>query len=104
MWVAGVRGPWGGAARRGGWWGGAARVVEMLAGIERGGGAGKALAARWVAETRVWVGEGERSAAHWLARRSGSTVGAAAAAIETAERLETLAATSEAFRAGQLSE
>jgi len=39
-----------------------------------------------------------------LARRAGSTVAAAAAAIETAARLEALAATAAAFRAGQLSE
>jgi len=39
-----------------------------------------------------------------LARRSGTTLGAAAAALETVERLESLPVTDEAFRAGRLSE
>ena len=82
----------------------AAVLVEVFARIERRAAAGKALAARRVADTGVWAASGERSAAHWLARRAGSTVGAAAAAIETAERLEVLPATGEAFVAGRLSE
>ena len=75
----------------------AAVLVEVFARIERRAAAGKALAARRVADTGVWAASGERSAAHWLARRAGSTVGAAAAAIETAERLEVLPATGEAL-------
>jgi Domain of unknown function (DUF222) len=82
----------------------AAELVEAFSRIERRGAAGKALAAHRVAVSRVWVGAGDRSAAHWLARRAGSTVGAAAAVMETAVRLEGLPATAEAFRSGQLSE
>ena len=84
--------------------GDAATLVAVFTRGERLCAAGKALAARRVAETRVWCAEGERSAAHWLARRSGTTLGAAAAALETVERLDDLAVTGEAFRSGRLSE
>src|SRR5438552_16848613 len=65
--------------------------------------AGKALAARRVAESDHWRGAGERSAAHWLARRAGSSVGAAMATLETAARLPELPAVDRAVRAGELS-
>ena len=84
--------------------GDAATLVEVFATVKKLCGAGEALAARRVAETMEWRRAGERSAAHWLARRTGSTVGAAAASIETAQRLEDLPATDEAFRTGRLSQ
>ena len=65
--------------------------------------AGKALAARRVAESDHWRGAGERSAAHSLARRAGSSVGAAMATLETAARLPELPAVDRAVRAGELS-
>ena len=83
--------------------GDAAALVEVFATVKKLCGAGEALAARRVAETMEWRRAGERSAAHWLARRTGSTVGAAAASIETAQRLEDLPATDQAFRTGRLS-
>jgi hypothetical protein len=61
------------------------------------------LCTRRVAETQVWASEGDRSAAHWLARTTGSTVGAAVATVETARRLEELSATEDALRSGRLS-
>ena len=46
-------------------------LVDTFATIEKLGAAGKALAARRVADSNLWRGAGERSAAHWLARRGG---------------------------------
>jgi hypothetical protein len=58
-----------------------------------------------VAETNAWDdGAGDRSAAHWLARRTGTTVAEAKAKLEVADRLTDLPTTAEAFRAGLLSE
>src|SRR5437879_9966476 len=65
----------------------AAGLVDAFATIEKLGAAGKALAARRVAEANHWRGAGERSAAHWLARRSGTSIGSTMAALETAARL-----------------
>src|SRR5207244_6870412 len=48
--------------------------------------------------------ERERSAAHFIAHKTGTSVGRTQAALETAERLAQLPATAEAFRAGTLSE
>jgi Domain of unknown function (DUF222) len=82
----------------------AAALAEMFARGERLCAAGKALVARRVADVGVWRAAGERSAAHWLARRSGSTVAAAVAALETAQRLQDLPVLDEAYRDGRLSQ
>jgi hypothetical protein len=82
----------------------AARLVELFAKLERLGAAGKALAARRVAESNVWRVEGDRSAAAWLARKTGTSPGAAAGTLEMAERVEFLPGTNEALRAGRLSD
>ena len=82
----------------------AARLVEDFAEIERLAAAGKALAARRMATSGVWRKDGARSAAHWLARHTGTTVGHAVATIETAQRLAELPATEKAVRTGKLSE
>src|SRR5712692_245864 len=81
----------------------AAGLVDTFATIEKLAGAGKALAARRVADSNLWRREGERSAAHWLARRAGSSVGSAMATLETAARLPELPAVNAAMRAGELS-
>src|SRR5437667_10956914 len=78
-------------------------LVDTFATIEKLGAAGKALAARRVAASNLWRGAGERSAAHWLARRAGSSVGAAVATPESARRLGELPALDGAVRAGELS-
>ena len=70
-----------------------ARLVEDFAAIERLAAAGKALAARRMAASGVWRKDGERSAAHWLAKRTGTSVGHAVATVETAQRLSELTAT-----------
>jgi hypothetical protein len=55
-------------------------------------------------ESDAWRVSGERSAAHVVARETGTGVGAAGAVLETARRLDGLPATREAFEAGRLSE
>src|SRR5947209_9179924 len=81
----------------------AAGLADTFATIEKLAGPGKALAARRVADSNLWRGAGERSAAHWLARRAGSSVGSAMATLETAARLDELPAVNAALRAGELS-
>ncbi|MCA1690824.1 MAG: DUF222 domain-containing protein [Acidimicrobiales bacterium] len=82
----------------------ASALVDAFAKIERLGAAGRTLMARRVEETNLWRRQGQRSAAHWMAAKTGSSVGAAAGALATARRLEALPATAEAYRAGELSE
>src|SRR6185503_4611387 len=71
---------------------------------ERIAAAGRIAMAKRVEESNVWRASGERSAAHFLANKTGTTVGKTQAALETAARLEQLPATAEAFRTGKLSE
>jgi hypothetical protein len=73
-----------------------ARCERQLAGIKT------RLAGR-VAETPVWKHQGHRSAAHWLAGESGTSVAEAVTVLETAARLCELPSTTEAVRAGSLS-
>jgi hypothetical protein len=83
---------------------GATRLVELFAWAEHLGAAGKALAAKRVDETGAYRASGERSAADWLAAKTGTNVGTAMRALQTVEALDGLPATSDAFRAGTLSE
>src|SRR5437016_3955418 len=78
-------------------------LVDTFVSLEKLVAAGKALAARRVAESNLWRGAGERSAAHWLARRSGTSIGNAMATLETAARLPELPGVDRAVRAGELS-
>ena len=78
-------------------------VVADAAAIEKMAAMVKALAATWAADVGVWRRTGDRSPAHHLARTTGTTVGQAAEAIDTARRLESLAATGAAARGGELS-
>jgi hypothetical protein len=82
----------------------ALRLLEVFTEIERLGAAGRTLVAKRVEESNVWRASGERSAAHFIAHKTGTSVGRTQAALETAERLRELPATAEAFRAGTLSE
>src|ERR1700724_2788235 len=81
----------------------AARVMADAAAIENMVATVKAMAAAWVADTGVWRGGGDRSAAHHLARTTGTTVGQAMEAIDTARRLDALPEVAARARAGQLS-
>ena len=81
----------------------AARVVAEAAAIEKMAATVKALAAARVADTGGWRSGGDRSAAHHLARTTGTTVGAAAEAIKAARRLDALPEAAAAARRGELS-
>jgi hypothetical protein len=81
----------------------AALAVEEASAIEKMAATVKALAAARVARTDLWRRRGDRSAAHELARTTGTSVGQAAQALETAKRLEALPTTAAAARRGELS-
>jgi len=81
----------------------ASAVVEVAGAIERMAGTVKALAAVRSAEAGSWRAAGDRSAAHHLARRTGTSVSQASEAIETARRLSHLPGVSAAARSGVLS-
>ena len=53
----------------------AEELVEQFSGLEKVAAAGKAIAARRVADSGLWRDRGERSPAHWMARRTGEPVG-----------------------------
>src|SRR5437870_3771651 len=82
----------------------AARVVELSTEAERIAGALRTLAVRRVEETKTWQKDGHRSAAQWVAAKTGIMLGQAIGVVETARRLEELPATREAFCSGRLSE
>jgi hypothetical protein len=81
----------------------ARRLAELLARGERICSAGKMLAARRVDECATWTGGGVRSSEEWLAAVSGTTVGAAVAQLDTAERLATQPAVEQAVKSGEVS-
>jgi hypothetical protein len=81
----------------------AERLVREFALIEHAAAAGKALAAKRVAESGKWRKAGVRSEAEWLAQTTGESVGAARAALDTANHLRDAPATAEVFRRGELS-
>src|SRR5579859_2857641 len=81
----------------------AAGVMKDAAAIENMAAVVKAAAAAWVADTGVWRQGGDRSAAHHLARTTGTTVGQAMEAIDTARRLDALPEVAAKARAGELS-
>jgi uncharacterized protein DUF222 len=82
----------------------AARLVELFSEAERIAAAGRTLAARRVAESRLWKRQGHHTAAHWVAAATGTTITDAQRVLATAKRLEELPDTREAFQAGRLSE
>jgi hypothetical protein len=71
--------------------------------IERLAAGAKGRLARKVEESRAWQAEGDRSAADWMARRSGTSSGRARAELETSKRLAGLGATDKAVARGVLS-
>ena len=81
----------------------AACVVEDAAAIKNMAATVEALAAARVAETALWKRDGDRSAAHQLARTTGTSVNQAKDALDAARRLRELPATEAAARRGELS-
>jgi hypothetical protein len=64
----------------------AARVVEDAAAIKNMAATVEALAAARVAETELWKRDGDRSAAHQLARTTGTSIGQAQGTLKAAQR------------------
>jgi hypothetical protein len=81
----------------------AVRVVEDAAAIEKMAATVKALAAARVSETNLWRRDGDLSPAHHLARTTGTPIGQARDALESARRLQELPAVEAAARRGELS-
>jgi Domain of unknown function (DUF222) len=82
----------------------AKRAIDLCTRVERLVVASRNRLARRLELAVVWKRDGHRSAAHWLASATGTSVGAAMRSLETARRLEELPETADAFRAGELSE
>jgi hypothetical protein len=61
------------------------------------------LVTRRLEETNAWRKEGDRSPAHFLARKTGTSVGPAVGALKTARRLDRHGGVTDALRAGDLS-
>jgi hypothetical protein len=78
-------------------------LVGVFCDLEHAASAGLALAARRVAQTSLWAHHGHRTAAHWLAAKTGVSVGEAMRLLETAEVAEQAPATMEALKNGDLS-
>jgi len=79
------------------------RAMREVAAIEHAAAAFKGVLARRLEETNAWARNGHRSAAHAAAAITGTSVGHATASMQTAERLEHLGATADAFAKGKLS-
>jgi len=82
----------------------AAQVVETCAEAERVLAAARVMAAATLEDKALWRREGFRSAAHWMASKTGSAVGPAIGILEMANHLGDLPLLAEAFRGGLLSE
>lgn len=78
-------------------------MVDDAAAIEKMAATVKALLAARVAETEVATREGDKTPAHALARRTGTTVGKAAETIRTGKRLAKQPKLDAAAREGKVS-
>jgi len=81
-----------------------AELVLLLSEAERVLAAVRTLAARRLEETKAWQSDGHRTAAEWMAAKTGTSVGQAIGVLETGRRLADLPLTRDAFRSGRLSE
>ena len=82
----------------------AAELVQMLNEAERVLAAVRTFATRRLEESKAWQKDGHRTAAEWVATKTGTTLGQAIGVLETARRLADLPLTRDAFRSGRLSE
>src|SRR5437870_7928083 len=80
-----------------------AAIVEKLAAAEKLSSSVRVRAALRAADCGAHRAAGFADAAEWLARRSGTSFGAARAAMDTAGALESCPATAAAFAGGELS-
>ncbi|MCA1846003.1 MAG: HNH endonuclease [Actinobacteria bacterium] len=81
----------------------AARLLAEFSRIEKLASAAVTLLAPRAADSGAWRSAGERSAAHWMARTTGVSVGQAVTTLETGAALAELPAAADALRSGQLS-
>jgi hypothetical protein len=82
----------------------ASSLLRELGRIENSCAAARVLLSGRIAESNFWQKEGDRSAPHWVARATRTTVSKAVETLETAKRLEELPRTNEAFQKGTVSE
>lgn len=82
----------------------AVALVDSFSHIERLAAAGKTIVAGRAADGDEWKQAGDRSPADWLAKRTGTSVGEARAALDTAAKLPDAPGTDAAFRDGTLSD
>ena len=82
----------------------AAVLVERFSLGERLCATGKALAAKRVAETELHRRDGSRSAAEWLAGKTGESLGHAAGSLQLANQMEDHPGLGDALRSGELSQ
>ena len=81
----------------------AARLLDDFAAIERLSANAKTLVARRLDETWGWRGEGDRTLAHYVARKTGTSVAHATETVKTAQRLDPWGATADAMKTGDVS-
>jgi Domain of unknown function (DUF222) len=81
----------------------ARRVFDAAADIERLGANTKTLAAKRLAQTNAWQGEGDRTMAHYVARKTGASLAQATDTVKTAQRLDPWGATADAMKTGAVS-
>jgi Domain of unknown function (DUF222) len=77
--------------------------VAGIDAVERLASSAKTLLATRVDESGVWQRAGDRSAPEYLARKSGTSLGAARSSLETSRRVRNLPHTRSAMRRGELS-
>lgn len=75
-------------------------LVSVFTDLEHAASAGLALAARRVAQTDLWEHRGHGTSAHWLAAKTGMTVGDAMRLLETAAVAEGAPTTMDALKKG----
>jgi hypothetical protein len=78
-------------------------LIQLAAEIEKAASGLKLLLAPRLEDSGVWHEEGHRSAASWLAQRSGTSLGEAIRTMETGRKLSGLERTTQAVKKGELS-
>jgi hypothetical protein len=81
----------------------AVSLMESFSEIERLAAAGKAAMAARVSQTSIWRQGGDRTPAEWMARKTGTSIGQARAALQTAKQLDDLPQVKQAVFTGKLS-
>jgi len=82
----------------------AADLLQLANEAERVAAAIRTHAARRVQDSKIWQQEGHRTAAHWIAAKTGTSVGHAIGVLDTARQLHELPSTRQAFSSGRISE